>query len=104
MGKSVAAVPDDFQGIVSILHLISNGGVVSMGHVNWCDIGRCVGCVAVRVPIEGVVSERGAVRRKATGGFRLDGGGRSSHCVTDDRLGIGTAGWWTAGLLSHFTL
>lgn len=72
-----------------------------MDHVNWCDIGRCVG---VRVPVEGVVSERGAVRRKVNGGFRLDGGGRSSHCVTDDRLGIGTARWWTAGMVSHFTL
>lgn len=75
-----------------------------MGHVNWCDIGRCVGCVGVRVPIEGVVSERGAVRGKVNCGFRLDGGGRSSRCVTDDRLGIGTARWRIAGLVSHFTL
>lgn len=77
---------------------------MSTGHVNWCDIGRCVGCVGVRVPIEGVVSERGAVRRKVNAGLRLDAVGRSSHRVTDDRLGIGTARWWTAGLVSHFPL
>lgn len=102
--QTVAAVPDDLQHISSVLHLISNGGLVSTGHVNWCDIGRCVGSVGVRVPIEGVVSERGAVRRKVNCSLGLDGVGRSDCCVTDDCLGIGTARWWTAGLVSHFPL
>lgn len=74
------------------------------GHVNWRDIGGCVVSVGVRVPIEGVVSEGGAVRRKVNRNLRLDGVGRSDRCVADDRLGIGTARWWTAGLVNHVPL
>lgn len=102
--KTVAAIPDYLQHIASILHLISNGGVVPTGHVDRCDIGRCVGGVGVWVPIEGVVPERWAVRRKASRHLHLDGVARDDHCVTDDCLGIRTAGRGTAGLVGHFAL
>lgn len=102
--KVLAAVPDDLQHISSILHLISHGGVVPTGHVNWCHIGRRVGGVGVRVPVEGVVPERGAVRGKVRGHLPPDRVTGKDRCIADDRLGIRPAGWWTAGLVGQLTL
>lgn len=62
------------------------------GHVNWRDVGRSVGRVGVGVLVEGVVSERGAVRGEMRRHLHLDGNGRIDHCVADDCLRVRAAG------------
>lgn len=58
---AVGTAPDDFKLIAVDFCVISScGGIVVAGHMNWCDVRWGVG---VRVLVEGVVSECGAVWR-----------------------------------------
>lgn len=74
------------------------------GHVNRRDVGRGVGGVGVRVLVEGVVSEGGAVRGEAAGRLHLDATGGVDQRVADDRLRVGAAGPRTAGLVRQVAL
>lgn len=74
------------------------------GHVNRRDIGRRVGSVGVRVLVEGVVSEGGAVRGEAAGRHHLDTGGGVDQRVADHRLRVGAAGPRAAGLVRQVAL
>lgn len=74
------------------------------GHVHWRDVGRRVGGVGVRVFVEGVVSEGGAVRGEASRHLHLDTAGGVDQCVADDRLRVGAAGARAAGLVRQVAL
>lgn len=77
---------------------------MSTGHVNRRDVGRRVGGVGVRVLVEGVVPEGGAVRGEVTRRLHLDAASRVDQRVADHRLRVGAAGPWAAGLVRQVAL